>query len=71
MSVHNGHRERMRQEFLSGGLAHFSEPRVLELLLFLSALPAEPPRRSYTGAQVALAKPHRPRPTSSRHFFRI
>ena len=22
-------------------------------------------------AQVALAKPHRPRPTSSRHFFRI
>ena len=36
MSVHNGHRERMRQEFLSGGLAHFSEPRVLELLLFYS-----------------------------------
>ena len=34
MSLHNGHRERMRQEFLSGGLAHFSEPRVLELLLF-------------------------------------
>ena len=30
--------------------------KVLELLLFLSALPAEPPRRSYTGAQVALAK---------------
>lgn len=36
MSVHNGHRERSCQEFLSGGLAHFSEPRVLELLLFYS-----------------------------------
>lgn len=36
MSIHQGHRERMKQEFLQGGLAHFSEPRVLELLLFYS-----------------------------------
>lgn len=38
MGVHYGHRERMKQEFLQGGLAHFSEPRVLELLLFYSRL---------------------------------
>lgn len=38
MGVHHGHRERMKQEFLQGGLAHFSEPRVLELLLFYSRL---------------------------------
>ena len=28
--------DRMKQEFLQGGLAHVSEPRVLELLLFYS-----------------------------------
>lgn len=36
METHKGHRERMKQEFLSGGLAHFSESRALELLLFYS-----------------------------------
>lgn len=36
MGIHQGHRERMKQEFLQGGLDHFSEPRVLELLLFFS-----------------------------------
>ena len=36
MGIHQGHRERMKQEFLQGGLTHFSEPRVLELLLFYS-----------------------------------
>ncbi len=36
MGIHQGHRDRMKQEFLQGGLAHFSEPRALELLLFFS-----------------------------------
>ena len=36
MGIHHGHRDRMKQEFLQGGLAHFSEPRALELLLFYS-----------------------------------
>lgn len=36
MALHDGHRERMRQEFLQGGLDSFSEVRVLELLLFYS-----------------------------------
>ena len=30
MGIHEGHRDRMKQEFLQGGLAHVSEPRVLE-----------------------------------------
>ena len=38
MGVHEGHRDRMKREFLQGGLRHFSEPRVLELLLFYSRL---------------------------------
>ena len=29
MGIHEGHRDRMKQEFLQGGLAHVSEPRVL------------------------------------------
>ncbi|MCI8414784.1 MAG: RadC family protein [Ruminiclostridium sp.] len=36
MALHDGHRERMRQEFLQGGLDSFSEVRTLELLLFFS-----------------------------------
>ena len=32
MGIHDGHRSRMKQEFLQGGLTHFSEPRALELL---------------------------------------
>ena len=45
MGIHEGHRDRMKQEFLQGGLAHVSEPRVLELLLFYSRPPGgcEPP----------------------------
>ena len=36
MGIHDGHRGRMKQEFLQGGLESFSEPRALELLLFYS-----------------------------------
>jgi DNA repair protein RadC len=38
MSIHKGHRERVKQEFLRGGLEHFSDLRALELLLFYSRL---------------------------------
>lgn len=34
MSVHDGHRERLRQRFLDEGLEHFTDIQVLELLLF-------------------------------------
>lgn len=34
MGVHDGHRQKMREEFLAGGLDAFSEHRALELLLF-------------------------------------
>lgn len=34
MSVHSGHRQRLRQRFLEEGLDHFDEIQVLELLLF-------------------------------------
>lgn len=34
MSVHNGHRDRMRQRFLQEGLDGFTDIQVLELLLF-------------------------------------
>ena len=33
MSIHNGHRERLREKFLEGGLSVFSEHEKLELLL--------------------------------------
>lgn len=36
MSIHQGHRERVKKEFLEGGLTHFSDLRALELLLFYS-----------------------------------
>ena len=36
MGIHDGHRDRVKQEFLQGGLEHFSEVRALELLLFYS-----------------------------------
>ena len=36
MGIHDGHRDRVKREFLEGGLSHFSEVRVLELLLFYS-----------------------------------
>lgn len=34
MSVHSGHRERLRERFLEEGLDHFSQIQVLELMLF-------------------------------------
>lgn len=36
MGVHDGHRKRMKEEFLRGGLDHMPPHRVLELLLFYS-----------------------------------
>ena len=36
MSVHDGHRNRMRQRFLGEGLDHFTDVQVLELLLYYS-----------------------------------
>lgn len=38
MSTHKGHRERVKQEFMQGGLEHFSDVRALEMLLFYSRL---------------------------------
>ena len=32
MGIHDGHREKMRQRFLSGGLEHFADHEALELL---------------------------------------
>ena len=34
MSIHDGHRQRMKERFLQEGLDHFSDYQVLELLLF-------------------------------------
>lgn len=34
MSIHNGHRQRLKERFLREGLSHFEEHQVLELLLF-------------------------------------
>lgn len=34
MSIHDGHRQRMKERFLQEGLDHFSDVQVLELLLF-------------------------------------
>ena len=34
MSIHDGHRQRLKNRFLSEGLDHFEEIQVLELLLF-------------------------------------
>lgn len=34
MSIHNGHRQRLRERFLKEGLDNFSDVQVLELLLF-------------------------------------
>lgn len=36
MGIHDGHRERVKKEFLHGGLAHFPDHRALELLLFFT-----------------------------------
>lgn len=35
-SIHTGHRQRMKEEFLAGGLESWPDHRVLELLLFFS-----------------------------------
>ena len=34
MGIHDGHREKMRQRFLKGGLEHFADHEALELLLY-------------------------------------
>ena len=34
MGIHDGHREKMRQRFLKGGLENFADHEVLELLLY-------------------------------------
>lgn len=34
MSIHDGHRQRLKKRFLQEGLEHFSEHEVLELMLF-------------------------------------
>ena len=34
MSIHAGHRQRLKERFLKDGLDHFEEHQVLELLLF-------------------------------------
>ena len=34
MSLHDGHRQRVRERFLNEGLEHFNEHQVLEMLLF-------------------------------------
>lgn len=34
MSIHTGHRQRLKERFLKEGLDHFDEHQVLELLLF-------------------------------------
>ena len=34
MGIHDGHREKMRQRFLQGGLEHFADHEALELLLY-------------------------------------
>ena len=33
-SIHTGHRQRMKERFLSEGLDHFTDIQVLELILF-------------------------------------
>ena len=34
MSIHTGHRQRLKERFLKDGLDNFEEHQVLELLLF-------------------------------------
>ena len=34
MSIHDGHRQRLKDQFREGGLDNFTEYQVLELLLF-------------------------------------
>ena len=36
MSIHDGHRQRLKQRFLEEGLESFTDIQVLELLLFFS-----------------------------------
>ena len=58
-SIHSGHRQRVKQEFLARGLAVMPDHRVLELLLFLSCLePAmsQGEQRACTPFQVRLAR---------------
>ena len=34
MSIHDGHRQRLKERFLQGGLDNFTDVQVLELVLF-------------------------------------
>ena len=34
MSLHDGHRDRLRKRYMAEGLDHFTEVQVLELMLF-------------------------------------
>ena len=34
MSIHDGHRERLKRQFREGGLENFTDYQILELLLF-------------------------------------
>lgn len=38
LGIHDGHREKMRKRFENGGLEHFADHEVLELLLFYAIL---------------------------------
>ena len=39
MGIHDGHREKMRRRFLSGGLEQFADHEALELLLYYMTKP--------------------------------
>ena len=47
MGIHDGHREKMRQRFLKGGLDSFADHEALELLLYY-AIPGGTPTPSPT-----------------------
>ena len=51
MSIHDGHRKRLRQRFLQEGLEHFTDVQVLELVLFMPSpgrIPTPLPTRCLT-----------------------
>ena len=50
MSIHDGHRQRLKQRFLEEGLESFTDIQVLELLLFFSV-----PRQDSRAATIRVA----------------
>lgn len=48
MNIHKGHRDRVKQSFLQGGLEPFSEINALELLLFYSRLQGDVNQLAHT-----------------------